>query len=63
MSRAIVFLFLLLVFFASVGYADAWNPYMGCRMACNAAYLSCMNVYGELNFLHNLQFDMAYAVG
>jgi hypothetical protein len=26
--------------------ANAWNPYMGCRMACNAAYLSCMNVYG-----------------
>ncbi|RSH90395.1 hypothetical protein EHS25_001000 [Saitozyma podzolica] len=24
--------------------ANAWNPYMGCRMACNAAYLSCMNV-------------------
>lgn len=44
-SALILAFLLVLVVFADL--ASAYNPSAGCRVACNAAFLSCMNVYGQ----------------
>jgi hypothetical protein len=38
-------LLLLVILCFGVAPASAWHP--ACQMACNGAYLSCMQVYGE----------------
>ncbi|WVW80482.1 hypothetical protein I302_102465 [Kwoniella bestiolae CBS 10118] len=44
-----LFWILLIVFFlASIPMAEAWNPYLACKATCNAGYLSCMSVYGNV---------------
>ena len=39
----VLLLFVILCFGATP--VSAWHP--ACQMACNGAYLSCMQVYGE----------------
>ena len=46
-TPATITLFLIVLGLALVPLTNAWDPYMRCRMTCNAAYLSCMNVYGQ----------------
>lgn len=46
-SLPLAILFILIALAFAPASTQAYNPYIGCRSMCNAAYMSCMQVYGE----------------